>query len=229
MANAFTSQTLQEGGFYRLPVANFPSGAWDAAMTVDEAIATLDQIILLPDLTAADTQDIMAIFQDASVTETSRKLYDNSANSWAEASINNAITELSTATAFANLATAVDLTNSQVILLVWTNTDTLNADLLCYTITNSAITAKTDVVTNSIAIMQSRIARSRLAGEPADVLIAPRFAKVGLLDFHRADEAILAGRKAVEYMLPLLRSLRLPDELRQNVLESTTVEDDGRR
>ena len=64
-----------------------------------------------------------------------------------------------------------------------------------------------DVVTNSIAIMQSRIARSRLAGEPADVLIAPRFAKVGLLDFHRADEAILSGRKAVEYMLPLLRSL----------------------
>jgi hypothetical protein len=29
--------------------------------------------------------------------------------------------------------------------------------------------------------------------------------------------------------LPLLRSLRLPDELRQNVLESTTVVDDGRR
>jgi len=64
-----------------------------------------------------------------------------------------------------------------------------------------------DVVANSISIMQSRIARSRLAGEPADVLIAPRFGKVGLLDFHRADEAILSGRKAVEYMLPLLRSL----------------------
>jgi len=138
-----------EGGFYRLPVANFPNGAWDAARTVDEAIATLDQMILLPDLTAADTNDIMAIFQDASVTETSRKLYDDSANSWAEASINNAITELSTATAFANLATAVDLTNNRVVLVVWTNTDTLNADLKCYTITNSAITAVTDVVLNS--------------------------------------------------------------------------------
>jgi hypothetical protein len=138
-----------EGGFYRLPVANFPSGAWDAARTVDEAIATLDQMILLPDLTASDTNDIMAIFQDASVTETSRKLYDDSANSWAEASINAAITELSTATAFANFATAVDLTNNLIVLLVWTNTDTLNADLLCYTVTNSSITAKTDVVTNS--------------------------------------------------------------------------------
>ena len=31
-----------------------------------------------------------------------------------------------------------------------------------------------DVVSNSIAIMQGRISRSRLAGEPADVLIAPR-------------------------------------------------------
>lgn len=138
-----------EGGFYRLPVANFPNGAWDAARTVDEAIATKDQMILVPDLTAADTQDIMAIFQDASVTETSRKLYDDSANSWAEASINNAITELDTATAFRNFDIAVDLTNSQIVLVVWTRADVANADLLCYTITNSAITAKTDVVTNS--------------------------------------------------------------------------------
>jgi hypothetical protein len=137
-----------EGGFYKLPLANFPNGAWSAVL-VDETIATLDQMILLPDLTAADNQDIMAIFQDASVTETSRKLYDDSANTWSETSINAAITELSTATAFANLATAVDLTNSQVVLLVWTATDAANADLLCYTITNSAVTAKTDVVTNS--------------------------------------------------------------------------------
>jgi len=63
-----------------------------------------------------------------------------------------------------------------------------------------------DVVTNSIAIMQARIARSRLAGEPADALIAPRLGQLGLLDFHRAGEAIAAGRKATEHMLPLLRS-----------------------
>ncbi|MGB7500939.1 MAG: patatin-like phospholipase RssA [Azonexus sp.] len=64
-----------------------------------------------------------------------------------------------------------------------------------------------DVVTNSIAIMQGRISRSRLAGEPADVLIAPRLGQLGLLDFHRGDEAIAAGRMAAEHMLPLLRSL----------------------
>lgn len=64
-----------------------------------------------------------------------------------------------------------------------------------------------DVVTNSIAIMQGRISRSRLAGEPADVMIAPRLGQLNLLDYHRAAEAIVAGRKATEHMLPLLHSL----------------------
>jgi NTE family protein len=64
-----------------------------------------------------------------------------------------------------------------------------------------------DVVANSIAIMPARITRSRLAGEPADALIAPRLGQLGLLDFHRAAEAISAGRKATEHMLPLLQSL----------------------
>jgi NTE family protein len=64
-----------------------------------------------------------------------------------------------------------------------------------------------DVVSNSIAIMQGRISRSRLAGEPADVLITPRLGQLNLLDYHRAGEAIAAGRKATEHMLPLLHSL----------------------
>ncbi len=62
------------------------------------------------------------------------------------------------------------------------------------------------MLANSIAIMQGRIARSRLAGEPADVLIAPRLGQMGLLDYHRAAEAIAVGRKATEHMLPLLES-----------------------
>lgn len=62
------------------------------------------------------------------------------------------------------------------------------------------------VLTNSIAIMQGRISRSRLAGEPADVLIAPRLGQLGFLDYHLAEEAIAVGRNATEHMLPLLRS-----------------------
>ena len=65
----------------------------------------------------------------------------------------------------------------------------------------------TDVLTNSVAIMQGRISRSRMAGEPADVLVAPRLGQMGLLDYHRGVDAITAGRKATEHMLPLLHSL----------------------
>lgn len=61
-----------------------------------------------------------------------------------------------------------------------------------------------DVLANSIAIMQGRIARSRLAGEPADILIAPRLGQMGLLDYHRAKDAIAVGRQAAEHMLPLV-------------------------
>src|SRR3954463_12302699 len=46
------------------------------------------------------------------------------------------------------------------------------------------------VVNTAINVMQVRIARSRLAGEPADVLIAPRLGKLGLLDYHRGAVAI---------------------------------------
>jgi NTE family protein len=46
--------------------------------------------------------------------------------------------------------------------------------------------------------MQVRIARSRMAGEPPDVIVAPRLAHLRLLDFHRAKEAIEEGHRAVE-------------------------------
>jgi len=66
-----------------------------------------------------------------------------------------------------------------------------------------------DVMNASIHIMQVRIARSRLAGDPADVLLTPRLGQLGLMDFHRGDVAIAAGREAVELGLPQLnRALR---------------------
>jgi NTE family protein len=60
------------------------------------------------------------------------------------------------------------------------------------------------VVHTAINVMQVKIARSRLAGEPADVLIAPRLGRFGLLDYHQGAVAIEEGRAAVGRMLPML-------------------------
>jgi NTE family protein len=57
------------------------------------------------------------------------------------------------------------------------------------------------VVMSSLEVMQVRITRSRMAGEPPDVVVAPRLAHVGLLDFDRADEAIREGERAMEAAL----------------------------
>jgi NTE family protein len=61
-------------------------------------------------------------------------------------------------------------------------------------------------VAQSIDIMQVRITRSRLAGEPADILIQPRLGGMGIFDFHRAAPAMEEGRAAVEQMLPAIRA-----------------------
>ena len=52
--------------------------------------------------------------------------------------------------------------------------------------------------------MQDQITRHRLAADPPEVLIRPRLAHIGLLEFNRAAEAIEEGRKAVALMLPIL-------------------------
>lgn len=64
-----------------------------------------------------------------------------------------------------------------------------------------------DVLASSINIMQERITRSRLAGEPADVLITPRLAELGLMEFHRASIAIEAGSRATKQALQQIHFL----------------------
>jgi NTE family protein len=59
----------------------------------------------------------------------------------------------------------------------------------------------TSVMVDAFNITQDRIARSRLAGDPPDLMIAPKLAPVGLFDFHRADEAIRLGQEATEKAL----------------------------
>ncbi len=52
------------------------------------------------------------------------------------------------------------------------------------------------VMVDAFNIVQDRIARSRLAGDPPDSMISLRLSDVGLFDFHRADELIQRGEQA---------------------------------
>jgi len=58
-----------------------------------------------------------------------------------------------------------------------------------------------DVLANSLNIMQVRITRSRMAGDPADLLVTPRLPDLALLDLDRGAEAIAEGRRACERAL----------------------------
>jgi len=64
-----------------------------------------------------------------------------------------------------------------------------------------------NVFMTALDIVEMRVARSRLAGEPADVLITPLLPDFATMDFHRAEEAIAEGRAAVDRMGPLLQQV----------------------
>ena len=61
-----------------------------------------------------------------------------------------------------------------------------------------------DVLVTALNIMQDQITRSRLAGEPPQVLLIPQLPGLGPMDFNRAQEAIDRGRAAVVHALPTL-------------------------
>ena len=54
------------------------------------------------------------------------------------------------------------------------------------------------VMVEAFNVMQDRITRARLAGDPPDVLISPRLGQIGWFDFHHAGEAIAIGSDAAE-------------------------------
>lgn len=54
------------------------------------------------------------------------------------------------------------------------------------------------VMIDAFNIIQDRVARSRLAGDPPDLIIAPKLPGFGLFEFHRAAEMIKIGEAAAE-------------------------------
>jgi NTE family protein len=61
------------------------------------------------------------------------------------------------------------------------------------------------VMIDAFNISQDRITRSRLAGDPPDVMITARLGKIGLFEFHRGDELIALGREAARRAMDDLR------------------------
>jgi len=97
-------------------------------------------------------------------------------------------------------------------LTVWLRKvqDNLGAYLPAASSDERKLPSMLDVLASSINIMQVRITRSRMAGEPPDLVVAPRLSHLGLLDFHRANDAIEAGKRAVERIAHLLPFLTDP-------------------
>jgi len=62
-----------------------------------------------------------------------------------------------------------------------------------------------DAIAASVNITQDRITRSRLAGEPPDIILTPKLSNIGLLELYRAQEAIEEGRMSVERVLPEIK------------------------
>lgn len=54
-----------------------------------------------------------------------------------------------------------------------------------------------DVVAASVNILQDRLTRSRMAGDPPEISLLPMLADFALMDFHRAEECIDEGRRLV--------------------------------
>ena len=59
-----------------------------------------------------------------------------------------------------------------------------------------------DAIAASVNITQDRITRSRMAGEPPDIVFSPKLSDIGLLELYRAEEAITEGKKCVQRKIP---------------------------
>ncbi len=66
------------------------------------------------------------------------------------------------------------------------------------------------VMVSALGIMQDRLTRSRLAGDPPDIHIKPQIGHIGMLEFEKAADLIRLGSEAAERMMPDIQAgLRL--------------------
>lgn len=124
---------------------------WTDRVTGHEDQSDGDSFLMFPG-SETDNQDIWMIYWDFSADEISLKVYDNSADSWAETSISTGMVEslVSSTPGGHNMSGAQRDSDDHVILAAWNGFDTGTDDLKVWDIASSAsITAKTDVVTDT--------------------------------------------------------------------------------
>jgi NTE family protein len=66
----------------------------------------------------------------------------------------------------------------------------------------------TGVMVEAFNIIQDRISRARLAGDPPDMALHPKLGHIGMTDFHRADETIRLGYEVARAHLLELNRLQ---------------------
>lgn len=71
----------------------------------------------------------------------------------------------------------------------------------------SGVPGMFDVLASSVNIMQDRLTRSRMAGDPPDLLLNPRVAHIPLLEFDRGDEAMAEGYRVMNESMPTIKRL----------------------
>ena len=66
----------------------------------------------------------------------------------------------------------------------------------------------TGVMVEAFNIIQDRISRARMAGDPPDLSLLPKLGQIGLTEFHRADEAIRLGYECAQAQISELQRLQ---------------------
>jgi NTE family protein len=66
----------------------------------------------------------------------------------------------------------------------------------------------TGVMVEAFNIIQDRISRARMAGDPPDMSLQPKLGHIGLTEFHRADELIRLGYEATRAQIGELERLQ---------------------
>ena len=62
-----------------------------------------------------------------------------------------------------------------------------------------------ETIASSVNITQDRITKSRMVGDPPEIIITPHLAHIGIIELYRAKEAIAEGERAVNNMMPEIK------------------------